>query len=78
MTTQEYKKGFGTLAIQKKFITKEQLIEGMETQIKENLETRIHRPIGTILKEMGYITKSQIKVILQEIGELGKIKKQKD
>jgi hypothetical protein len=60
MKQEEYQKGFGTEAIEKGFITQEQLIEGMEIQVKEEIEERTHRPIGTILKELGHMTVLQI------------------
>ena len=68
MTNQEYKKGFGTMAIDLGYITKEQLIEAMEIQIKENLETRNHRHIGTILKDLGHMDLRKIEKILKEMG----------
>ena len=62
-----YEKGFGTLAVEKRFLTEEQLIEGMEIQIKEEIEERTQRSQGTILKDLGYLTVSQVNEILKDL-----------
>ena len=51
---------FGVVAVKRGFITPEQLIEAMQTQVYEDLEGTKHRLIGEILREKGYITEFQI------------------
>ena len=57
-------KRFGQNAIEKEFITKEQLIEALSYQVKENVEAGLHRKIGAILFEMEYLDAVQVKQVL--------------
>ena len=59
---------FGTVALEKSFITKDQLVDALITQIDDNIDRKKHRLIGTILFDLGYITHQQIDQILSEIG----------
>ena len=61
-------KRFGAVAIDKGFITLENLIEAMKIQISENLEGIDHRLIGQILWEEGYIKTEQINEVLKSMG----------
>ena len=61
-------KRFGAVAIDKGFITLENLIEAMKIQILENLQGIDHRLIGQILWEEGYIKTEQIKEVLKTMG----------
>ena len=61
-------KRFGAVAIEKGFITLENLIEAMEIQIHENLDDSDHRLIGQILWEKGYIKTEQINEVLKIMG----------
>jgi aspartate 1-decarboxylase len=61
-------KRFGSLAIDKGFITLEHLIEAMKIQILENLQGFDHRLIGQILWEEGYIKTEQINEVLKSMG----------
>ena len=61
-------KRFGALAIDKGFITLENLIEAMKIQILENLQGLDHRLIGQILWEEGYIKTEQINEVLESMG----------
>ena len=61
-------KRFGAVAIDKGFISLEQLFEAMKIQIKENTEGVEHRLIGQILWEKGYITTEQINEVLKIMG----------
>ena len=61
-------KRFGALAIDKGFITLENLIEAMKIQILENLQGLDHRLIGQILWEEGYIKTEQIHEVLESMG----------
>jgi predicted nucleotide-binding protein (sugar kinase/HSP70/actin superfamily) len=61
-------KRFGTVAIEKGFITLENLIEAIKIQVTENLESSEHRLIGQILWEKGYITTEQINEVIESMG----------
>ncbi|MGD8981516.1 MAG: hypothetical protein PVF42_07985 [Desulfobacterales bacterium] len=61
-------KRFGAVAIDKGFITLENLIEAMKIQILENLQGLDHRLIGQILWEEGYIKTEQINEVLKSMG----------
>ena len=61
-------KRFGAVAIEKGFITLENLIEAMKIQILENLQGLDHRLVGQILWEEGYIKTEQINEVLESMG----------
>ena len=61
-------KRFGAVAIDKGFITFENLIEAMKIQILENLQGIDHRLIGQILWEECYIKTEQINEVLKSMG----------
>ena len=64
---EHYEKQFGILAIEKGFITAENLIETLKIQVEEEIDTRTHRLIGEILLDKGYITPTQIQDVLDGI-----------
>ena len=57
-------KRFGTVAIEEGFITEEQLVKAINSQVRENVSGKEHRLIGVILYEMGAIDAPQIKIVL--------------
>ena len=59
---------FGTIAVEKGFLTTEQLLEALNIQAKENIETGGHRLIGQILLHLGYMTEDQIDEVLESIN----------
>ncbi len=61
-------KRFGAVAVEKGFVTLENLYEAMKIQILENLEGTDHRLIGQILWEQGYIKTEQINEVLKAMG----------
>ena len=64
MTTKHFEKRFGMVAVEKGFITAEQVLEAIEIQIIENIEQNKHRFIGTVLVEQGHMRHSQIQEVL--------------
>ena len=60
---------FGALAIQKGFITEEQLVEAMAMAIELDTERANHRTIGSILYNMGYMTIDQITETAEALSE---------
>jgi len=69
METEHLEKRFGILAVEKGFVTADQVIEALKTQVIEDLEKGKHRLIGRILLEKGLITLSQIDSVLESIGK---------
>ena len=67
MTTQHFEKRFGIMAVEKGFVTPEQVLEAIEIQVKENMEQKKHRFIGMVLVEQGYMRHSQIQEVLKSM-----------
>ena len=61
---EDREKRFGVIAIEKGFITQEQLSNAMQIQIDEDMEKGEHRLMGKILLELGYITAQQMNEVL--------------
>jgi hypothetical protein len=62
-------KRFGAIAVEKGFVTKEQIIHALEVQAKENLEEGKHRLLGQILMDEGLLTAAQVDDILQTMNQ---------
>ena len=58
-------KRFGTIAVEKGFITMDQLVEAIDGQVMDNIEKGEHRPIGRILLSQGLLTIPQIREVLE-------------
>lgn len=61
-------KRFGSIAVEMGFITTEQLVEALETQARENIQSGRHRLIGRILVDKGYLTESQLDQVVEAIS----------
>jgi hypothetical protein len=59
---------FGTIAVEKGFITKDQLVEALSVQARENVENGSHRLIGQILLDCGLMTQAQIDEVLEMLN----------
>jgi hypothetical protein len=68
MKTQPQKR-FGTIAVEKGFITEDQLFLALKIQAKENLEKEKHRLLGQILIEQGLLSISQVEEILEIMNQ---------
>ena len=64
---EHYEKQFGIMAIEKGFITADNLIETLKIQVEEEIQDKTHRLIGEILLGKGYITPTQIQDVLDSI-----------
>jgi hypothetical protein len=60
-----YHKRFGTIAVDKGYITENQLINALEFQAKENVTEGKHRLLGQILIDEGLLTTTQVDEILE-------------
>ena len=69
METQHLEKRFGVLAVEKGFITAEQVVDALRIQVMEDIEKGKHRLIGRILLEQGLITLSRIDDVLKSLGK---------
>ena len=58
-------KRFGVIAVEKGFITKEQLFEAMKIQVEEDLSGNPHTLIGIILIKLGYLTREEADILLR-------------
>jgi hypothetical protein len=67
MTVEVRDKRFGIIAVEKGFITKEQLFEALKIQIEEDLQNKKHNLIGLILIKLSYLTPEQADEILLEM-----------
>jgi hypothetical protein len=59
---------FGTIAINKGYITKDQLIRALTIQAQENIEKGTHRLLGQILLSEGYLSPEQVDEIVELIN----------
>lgn len=65
MDSGHLEKRFGLVAVEKGFVTPEQVREALDIQFTENMAKRKHRFIGTILVDKGYMKHSQISEVLK-------------
>jgi hypothetical protein len=64
MVRETQEKRFGRVAVEKGFVTPEQILEAMRAQILEEVEQGKHRRIGAILMDQRAMTKKQIDEVL--------------
>ncbi len=64
---------FGKITVDMGFISAEQLKEAMSEQVEDDLADKLHRPIGKILLDNGWITKEQIDIVRCELFERKKL-----
>jgi hypothetical protein len=65
METEQLERRFGIVAVEKGFVSPEQIRKALEIQVTENVEKKKHRFIGTILVDQGYMNHSQISQVLK-------------
>ncbi|MEK6765349.1 MAG: hypothetical protein AABY49_03865 [Planctomycetota bacterium] len=58
---------FGILAVNKGFVTPDQLKEALIEQVVDNLSNRPHRQLGRILFEKGLMTDKQIEIVMNAL-----------
>jgi len=66
---------FGFIAIEKRFIKADQLWEALIKQRAQETGKAERRPLGMILKDLGYLSVSQIDEILQTLEDEAQSKK---
>jgi hypothetical protein len=62
-----YEKRFGIIAIEKGFITQEELIHALTTQVREDIEYGTHRLVGELFFDLKMMDKNQIEEVVKEI-----------
>ncbi|MBP1697048.1 MAG: hypothetical protein H6Q41_2236 [Deltaproteobacteria bacterium] len=67
MTIEVHDKRFGVIAVEKRFIIKEQLFEALRVQVEEDLSGKSHTLIGIILIRLGYLSPEQADEVLSVI-----------
>ncbi|RLG28659.1 hypothetical protein DRN98_09360 [Methanosarcinales archaeon] len=67
MDIEHLEKRFGITAVEKGFITPDQVIEALTIQVAEDLSIGTHRPIGKILLENEEITLEQVDEVLKSM-----------
>ena len=70
MTDEDKEMRFGVVAVNRGFVTTEQIIEALNIQVREDIATGKHRKVGMILLEKGYMTMTQIDEVLNELARL--------
>ena len=55
---------FGTVAAQKGFVTKDQILKALDIQLTEDFSTGKHRLIGKILIDQGHLDNTQVYEVL--------------
>lgn len=70
--SKKYCTRFGIIAVEKGFVTADQLKEALTEQADDNLSNRPHRLIGRIFFDSGWITDGQIDIVMNELFKLGK------
>lgn len=69
METEHLEKRFGIVAVEKKFVTAEQVVEAMRIQVLEDVQNGKHRLIGRILLEQGILKLAQVDEVLETLGK---------
>lgn len=64
-----YHKRFGTIAVDKGYISENQLIKALELQAKENIKDGKHRLLGQIFLDEGLLTDTQVDEILETMSQ---------
>lgn len=55
---------FGEVALEKRFVTSEQLYEALTIQARSKIDGRVEKQLGQILLELGYLSAEQINEVL--------------
>lgn len=64
---EHYEKRFGITAIDKGFITAEDLVRGLTVQVNEDVHKIPHRLLGEIFFDIGLMTDQQIDEVLSSL-----------
>jgi len=62
-----YEKRFGVIAVEKGFISQEELIYALTIQVREDIENGIHRLVGELFFDLKIMDANQIEEVVKEI-----------
>ncbi|MBI4682678.1 MAG: hypothetical protein HY757_06210 [Nitrospirae bacterium] len=65
--SQKYCPRFGKIAVEKGYVTSEQVKQAVSEQIDDDMANRPHRLIGRIFLDNGIMTPQQIELVLNEL-----------
>lgn len=68
---EHYEKRFGIIAVEKGFITADDLVRGLTVQVNDEMRHARHRLLGEIFFDMGLMTDAQIEEVLSSIFRKG-------
>jgi len=63
----KYEKRFGVVALEKGYITADQLVKALTIQVQEDIDMGYHRLIGKIFIDQGIMSGKQVSEILKEM-----------
>lgn len=63
-TVENRYKFFGEVALEKKFVTPEQLYEALTQQARDKVDGKDEKLLGQLLLELGYIKEDQVRQVL--------------
>ena len=64
---EHYEKRFGLIAVEKGFITPDELIAALTIQVREDIEHGTHRQLGEILLDQDRMSPNQIEAVVKAI-----------
>jgi len=67
-------KFFGEVALEKKFVTTDQLYEALTLQARAKVEGRGEKLLGQVLLELGYLTEDHVRQVLDVLYPIGEEK----
>jgi hypothetical protein len=59
---------FGIVAVKKGFVTPDQVVRALESQVEENLSQNIHKLIGEIFVDKGLMTVEQVDEVVKDMS----------
>lgn len=65
--SQKYCPRFGQIAVEKGYVTSEQVKQAVSEQIDDDMANRPHRLIGRIFLDNGAMTPQQIEIVLNDL-----------
>jgi formate dehydrogenase maturation protein FdhE len=65
----KFEQRFGEIAVAKRFITFNQLLQAMTIQVKEDAESGMHRLLGEIAIDIGLMNASQVNGVLNDMNK---------
>jgi hypothetical protein len=71
MVIKRIEKRFGTIAVEKGYITTDHLMDALGVQVREDLSGIKYRLIGKILHDLGFLTIDQIGRVLASMRSCG-------